>query len=158
MNVSANSINQQENTYTKLGIKLLINAQGTYTTLGGSLMPTEVLQAMTDAAGSFVSIEELQEKVGARIAALLKVPSAMVTAGAASAITVATAACMVREKPEAIDRLPDTDRLRNEVIIQKNHKCGYEPQCACLVQSSSGLKRSPSSKKRSIPTQRCSSS
>jgi L-seryl-tRNA(Ser) seleniumtransferase len=121
-------MNQPQNIYAKLGIKTLINAQGTYTTLGGSLMPPEVLQAMSDAAGWFVSIPELQEEVGARIAALLKVPAAMVTAGAASAITVATAACMVREKLEAIDQLPDTEGLRNEVVIQKAHKCGYEPQ------------------------------
>jgi uncharacterized pyridoxal phosphate-dependent enzyme len=125
-------MNQQRNIYANLGVKTLINAQGTYTTLGGSLMPPEVVQAMTEAAGWFVSIGELQEKVGARIAALLKVPSALVTAGAASAITVATAACMVRENPEAMDRLPDTLGLRNEVVIQKTHKCGYEPQMLLL--------------------------
>ena len=125
-------MHRPQNIYAKLGIKTLINAQGTYTTLGGSLMPSEVLQAMTDAAGWFVSIPELQEKVGTRIAALLKVPAAMVTAGAASAIAVATAACMARENPEAIDGLPNTDGFRNEVVIQKAHKCGYEPQMLLL--------------------------
>ena len=116
------------NIYARLGIKTVINGQGTYTTLGGSLMPPEVVQAMAEAAGSFVSITELQEKVGARIASLIGVPAAMVTAGAASAITVATAACMVRDDLAAIDRLPDTTGLKNEVIIQKAHHCGYEPQ------------------------------
>ena len=125
-------MNQPKNIYAALGIKTLINAQGTYTTLGGSLMPPEVIQAMSEAAGWFVSIPELEQKVGTRIAALLKVPSAMVTAGAASAITVATAACMVRENPDAIDKLPDTLGLRNEVVIQKAHKCGYEPQMLLL--------------------------
>ena len=95
-------------------------------------MPPEVVQAMTEAAGWFVSIAELQEKVGERIAGLLKVPAAMVTAGAASAITVATAACMTRENPAAIDKLPETAGLRNEVVIQKSHKCGYEPQMLLL--------------------------
>ena len=52
----------------------------------------------------------------------------MVTAGAASAITIATAVCMARDNLAAIDRLPDTDGLKNEVIIQKVHHCGYEPQ------------------------------
>ena len=75
-----------------------------------------------------MSIPELQEKVGARIAGLVGVPAAMVTAGAASAITVATAACMTRGDPAAMDRLPDTEGLKNEVIIQKAHHCGYEPQ------------------------------
>ena len=117
-----------QNTYARLGIKTVINGQGTYTTLGGSLMPPEVVQAMAEAAGSFVSITELQEKVGARIANLIGVPAAMVTAGAASAITIATAACMARDNLTAIDRLPDSDGLKNEVIIQKAHHCGYEPQ------------------------------
>ena len=119
-----------KNVYSRLGVKTLINAQGTVTVVGGSLMPPEVVQAMAEAAGWFVSIPELQEKVGARIAELLGVPAAMVTAGAASAITVATAACMTRDNLRAIDRLPETDGLRNEVILQKGHKSGYEPQMA----------------------------
>ncbi len=140
--------NQSKNIYANLGIKTLINAQGTYTALGGSLMPPEVLRAMTEAAGWFVSIPDLQEKVGARIAGLLKVPAAMVTAGAASAITVATAACMARDHPGAIDKLPETEGLRNEVVIQKSHKCGYEPQMLLLgaklvwVESHAELERS----------------
>jgi uncharacterized pyridoxal phosphate-dependent enzyme len=116
------------NIYARLGIKTVINGQGTYTALGGSLMPPEVVQAMADAAGSFVSITELQEKVGARIANLIGVPDAMITAGAASAITIATAACMARDDLAAIERLPDTEGLKNEVIIQKAHYCEYEPQ------------------------------
>jgi uncharacterized pyridoxal phosphate-dependent enzyme len=116
------------NIYARLGIKTVINAQGTYTALGGSLMPPEVVQAMAEAAGSFVSITELQEKVGARIAELIGVPAAMVTAGAASAISIATAACMARDDLAAIEHLPDSEGLKNEVIIQKAHHCEYEPQ------------------------------
>jgi L-seryl-tRNA(Ser) seleniumtransferase len=116
--------------YSRLGVKTLINAEGTVTVVGGSLMPPEVVQAMSEAAASFVSIPELQEKVGARIAELLAVPAAMVTAGAASAITVGTAACMTWDHLAAIDRLPLTDGLRNEVILQKGHKSGYEAQMA----------------------------
>ncbi len=125
-------MNQSKNIYANLGIKTLINAQGTYTVLGGSLMPQEVLQAMTEAAGWFVSIPDLQVKVGERIARLLDVPAALVTAGAASAITVATAACMTRDHPASIDKLPETEGLLNEVVIQKSHKCGYEPQMLLL--------------------------
>ena len=66
----------------------------------------------------------------ARIAELLGVPAAMVTAGAASAITVATAACIAWDHPESIGRLPETDGLRNEVILQKGHRSGYETQMA----------------------------
>jgi len=121
-------MSKDKNIYARLGVKTLINGQGTYTNLGGSVMPPEVVQAMAEAAGWFVSIPELQEKVGARVAALVGAPAAMVTAGAASAITVATAACMTWHNLAAIEQLPRTDGLPNEVIIQKGHRCGYEPQ------------------------------
>ncbi len=121
-------MNSGTSIYARLGIKPVINGQGTYTSLGGSLTPPEVLQAMAEAAGSFVSIDELQDKVGKRIAERIGVPAAMVTGGAASAITVATVACMTRDDPGAFSRLPDTLDLKNEVIIQKAHHCGYEPQ------------------------------
>jgi uncharacterized pyridoxal phosphate-dependent enzyme len=116
------------NIYTRLGVRTLINGQGTVTVVGGSLMPPEVVQAMSEAANWFVSIPELQEKAGARIAGLMGVPAAMVTAGAASSITVATAAYMTWDNLPAMDRLPDTNGLKNEVVIQKGHVSHYESQ------------------------------
>ncbi len=83
----------------------------------------------------------------ARIATLLGVPAAMVTAGAASAISVATASCMTRNETGAMERLPETDGLKNEVIIQKAHRSGYEPQILLTgaklvwVESQADLKR-----------------
>ncbi len=114
--------------YTRLGVKPVINGMGTVTVLGGSLMPPEVVQAMEDAARHFVSLPELQTKVGQRIAELLDVPAAMVTAGAASAITVATAACMTRGDKKRYAQLPDSSGMPNEVIQQKRHRHGYEAQ------------------------------
>jgi L-seryl-tRNA(Ser) seleniumtransferase len=114
--------------YTRLGVRHVINGMGTVTTMGGSLMPPEVVRAMAAAAGHFVSLPDLQLRVGARIAGLLGAPAAMVTAGATSAITVATAACVTRGDGAAVHRLPDTAGLRNEVVIQSAHRSGYEPQ------------------------------
>ncbi len=91
-------------------------------------MPPEVVRAMEDAAQSFVQLPELHRKVSARIAELLRVPAAMVTGGAASAITVATAACIARGEPDKLRRLPDTSGMKNEVIQQKTHRSGYEAQ------------------------------
>ena len=114
--------------YTRLGVKPLINGMGTVTVLGGSLMPREVVRAMEEASRHFVLVPELQAKAGARIADLLGVPAAMVTAGAASAIAVATAVAMTRGDLEKIAQLPDTTGLPFEVVQQKSHHCGYEPQ------------------------------
>jgi L-seryl-tRNA(Ser) seleniumtransferase len=117
-----------ESIYARLGIRPVINGVGTVTVLGGSLMPPEVLRAMEAAASQFVPLAELQEKVGARIAGLIGVPAAMVTSGAAAAITVATAACLAREDLTVLHRLPETSGIRNEVILQSAHRSGYEPQ------------------------------
>ena len=114
--------------HERLGVRPVINGMGNWTIVGGSLMPPEVLAAMAEAAVAFVSVPELREKVGARIAELLGVPAAMVTAGAASAISAATAACMTLDDPSAAARLPDSTGLRNEVILQHAHRTGYEPQ------------------------------
>jgi len=114
--------------YEHLGVRPVINGMGNWTIVGGSLIPPEVLRAMNEAAGAFVSIPELRAKAGERIAQLLGVPAAMVTAGAASAISVATAACMTLDDPSAVTRLPDASGLKNEVILQRAHRTGYEPQ------------------------------
>ena len=78
----------------------MINGVGTVTVLGGSIMPPEVVEAMVEASKHFIQLPELQKKVGERIAELLKVPAAMVSCGAASAITVATAACVAGGDPD----------------------------------------------------------
>src|SRR5437867_2433998 len=112
----------------KLNLRPVINGVGTVTILGGSIMPPEVVQAMAEASRFFVPLEELQQKVGDRIAELLQVPAAMVSCGAASAITVATAACVAGGDRRRLQKLPDTTGLRNEVVIQKSHRSGYEAQ------------------------------
>jgi D-glucosaminate-6-phosphate ammonia-lyase len=117
-----------ESVYARLGIRPVINGMGTYSVLGGSIMPPEVVGAMAEAARHFVTITELQQKVGSRLAGLLGVPAAMVTAGAASAITIATAACITRGDDGALHRLPDTTGLNSEIILQRSHRSGYEAQ------------------------------
>jgi L-seryl-tRNA(Ser) seleniumtransferase len=106
----------------------VINGIGTVTMLGGSIMPPEVTEAMQEAGQYFVPLADLQRQAGAHIAELVGVPAAMVTAGAASAITVGTAACIARGDPAKLDRLPDVTGMKYEVIQQKSHHCGYEPQ------------------------------
>jgi uncharacterized pyridoxal phosphate-dependent enzyme len=114
--------------YDLLGVKTVINAAGTLTTLGGSLMPPEVLAALTSAAQHFVDLEELQTRIGERIAALIGVEAALVTTGAAGAMLLGTAAAVTRGDRERIARLPDTTGMPNEVLTQKSHHTGYDHQ------------------------------
>jgi D-glucosaminate-6-phosphate ammonia-lyase len=114
--------------YETLGVRTVINAAGTLTNLGGSLMPPEVLAALTSAAQHFVDMEELQDRIGQRIAALIGVEAALVTTGAAGAMLLATAAAVTRGDPQRMVRLPDTLGMKNEVITQKSHHTGYDRQ------------------------------
>src|SRR6266581_1895497 len=112
--------------FKELGIKPFINAAGTYTTLTASLMQPEVVQAIEYASRQFVHLIALHDAVGQRIASLIGCEAAMVTAGAASALTLGTAACMTGTNEEFIRRLPDTTGMKTEVVIQKSHRYGYD--------------------------------
>lgn len=112
--------------FQELGVKPFINAAGTYTTLTASLMPREVMQAMEYASRKFYRLHDVQDAVGKRIAEMLEVEAAMVTSGAAGALTVGTAACLTGKDQKAILQLPDLTGLKSEVIVQKSHRYGYD--------------------------------
>jgi L-seryl-tRNA(Ser) seleniumtransferase len=118
----------QADVYEALGVKHVINATGTVTVLGGSLMPPEVIAAWASGARHFVNLLDLQDKVGRRIAKLVGVEAALVTTGAAGALQLATAAAVTRGDAPLIKRLPDTAGMRNEVVLQKAHHSCYDNQ------------------------------
>jgi len=127
-NGSTHKFDSSPEIYTRLGVRPVINAIGTVTVLGGVIMPPEVVAAMEEAGRHFVPMPELLEKSGEHIARLLGVEAAVVTTGAAGAITLATAACVTGTDAQKIRQLPDTRGMRNEVIMQKSHRSGYEAQ------------------------------
>ena len=104
-------------TYADLGVRPFINCRGTGTASGGSLMPEPVLEAMRQAAGSFVALETLQERVGERLARRIGVEAALVTCGAASGVQQAAAACLTGADAERVQRLPFTTGWRNRFVI-----------------------------------------
>jgi uncharacterized pyridoxal phosphate-dependent enzyme len=117
---------RKRNLLKELGVRPIINAAGTYTSLTASLMPPEVIQAWSYGARRYVRLDELHDAVGKRIAEMIGCEAAMVSAGAASALTLGTAACMTGTNQEFIRRLPDTAGMKTEVIIQKSHRFGYD--------------------------------
>src|SRR5271170_2007937 len=114
--------------YDKLGITKRINAAGTYTYLTGALMPPAVQAAVAEAAKHPVFLEDLGKAAGEYLARKLRCEGAMVTAGAASAVTLATAACMTAANgPAASHAIPtEMNGLKNEVIVQKAHRYDYD--------------------------------
>lgn len=112
--------------YKSLGITTRINAAACYTALGGSLMPPEVLQAMNDAAKSFISLHELQQKAGERIASLTKNEGAFITTGAAAGIVLSILACRTRGDLVEIQKIIDGNAKRSEVIMYAGHRIPYD--------------------------------
>jgi len=112
--------------FKELGIRPFINAAGTYTAMTASLMPPEVMDAINYASRHYVMLEELSEKVGERIAKLVKAEAAMVTSGAASALTLGTAGVLTGMDNQKMVDLPNLANMKSEVIIQKSHRFGYD--------------------------------
>ena len=112
--------------FKELGVRTFINAAGTYTMFTASLMRQEAMDAINYSSKHFVSLNELHDAVGKHIAELVHADAAMVTSGAASALTLATAGVLTQKNPEHIKNLPDLTGMKSEVIIQKTHRVGYD--------------------------------
>jgi D-glucosaminate-6-phosphate ammonia-lyase len=112
--------------YDELGLRTVINASGTLTRLGGSRMAPEVLAAMVDAAASFVPIDALQARAGEVIADITGAEAGYVVSGAAAGLSLGVAACVAGMDVTAMDRLPDTSGLKDEVVVQRGHRNAYD--------------------------------
>jgi L-seryl-tRNA(Ser) seleniumtransferase len=113
--------------YTDLGLKPVINANATLTKLGGSVMPPEVIAAMQEASRYHIDLEDLHNRVGARLAEITGNEAAMVATGAAAGIVLAVSACVARGDRAIAMQLPHTEALdKNEVIMFTSHRNGYD--------------------------------
>ena len=115
------------NLYEQLGVRPLINAATTYTAVGGSLMPTEVLEAMRDAAGRFVDMNELHARAGDELARLTRNEAAYVTPGCAAGIVLAVLACRTRGSLSRIAALPSSPEVPAEIVMHTAHRMPYDP-------------------------------
>ena len=115
--------------YDILGVGKFINAAGTYTALTSATMPPVVQAAVAEAAKHPVHLAELQQKSGEYIANKLKCEGALVSCGASSALSLATAACVQSANGCSAMDIPQeigTKFPKNEVIMMKAHRYGYD--------------------------------
>lgn len=107
----------ENNIYTRIGVRPLINARGHWTYLGSTLELPEVRAATEEAAKYFVDMYELNDAVGKRLAEISGAEYGMITAGVAAAMAAATAACLAGTDPQKIWQLPDTSGMKSEVVM-----------------------------------------
>jgi uncharacterized pyridoxal phosphate-dependent enzyme len=114
------------NIYQELGVEPLINASGSMTTLGGSIMDPQITDAMLAASRHFVDLYELHQAAGRRIAGLVGVEAAHVCACAAAGITLMAAACMAGTDQTKIARLPDSSGMKNRFVVHQAHRNPFD--------------------------------
>lgn len=109
----------------ELGLRKFINAAGTYTFMSGSLMHDEVVDAIRACSKEFVLLDDVQDKVGEKIAAICHAEAATVTAGCYSALVLGTAGVLTGMDQKKVEQLPNVDGLKSEILVQKTHNEGY---------------------------------
>lgn len=117
----------KESALKRFGIKPVIKASyGKMTVLGGSVLSPTVRQAMDDASRYFIDMEDLLNKSGQFISGITGSEDAYVTSGCAAAITLATAACMTGDDVEKMERLPNVEGMKYQVVIQSAQRYKYD--------------------------------
>ena len=85
--------------YEKNGIIPYINAHDTYTVYGGSRMAENTLQAMKEAAASFVDLKQMQIQLGKKAADF--------TNGAEGALLLCASICIAEDSEYYYRKLPE---------------------------------------------------
>ncbi|MEO6001017.1 MAG: aminotransferase class V-fold PLP-dependent enzyme [Chitinophagaceae bacterium] len=120
-------LSSKRDLFKELGVRTFINARGTITFMTGSLMHDYVLETIANSSKDFCMIDELQDKVGERIATMVHAEAATVTSGAFSALMLGMAGILTGTDKKKVSMLPRLEEggMKSEVIIQKNHTIEY---------------------------------
>jgi uncharacterized pyridoxal phosphate-dependent enzyme len=115
----------QDNLFTRIGVRPLINGRGTYTIISGSRSLPQVKQAMYEASNYFVQLDEMMDGIGAQLAKLTGAEWGIATTGCEAAICLATIACIAGTDVERCQALPYI-KGRDQVIIPKHSRNPYD--------------------------------
>ncbi|WYQ43723.1 DgaE family pyridoxal phosphate-dependent ammonia lyase [Bacillus sp. FSL W7-1321] len=124
--------------FAQLGLRKVINASGKMTALGASAVSDEVADALKRAAQDYVDIDEMMEFAGSVIAEYTGAEDGCPTCGAAAGIAIATASVITGKNLSLIERMPDSEGHRNEVIIQKGQQVHFGASIAQMVRIGGG--------------------
>lgn len=127
MPLSGFAVAPKRDLFKELGVRTFINGVGTLTYMTGSLMRDEVLEAINSSSKDFCLLDELQDKVGERIAKMVHSESAVVTSGAFSGLTLGLAGVLTGTDQKKVEELPHLEYtgMKSEVICQKGHDIVY---------------------------------
>lgn len=116
----------EESIYEDLGVPRVVNAAGTKTRIGGSLIRPEAVEAMQNAATGFVRLSDLQARASELIADVTGAEAGYVTSGAEAGLLLGAAAAIAGHNLEVMNQLPDTDGVADEIVMYRTHRTGYD--------------------------------
>jgi D-glucosaminate-6-phosphate ammonia-lyase len=111
--------------YGAAGLKPVVNVSGTMTSLGASIAAPEVIDAAAAILPRFGVLSELHARASRAVAEATGAEAGFITASASAGITLAIAAAMTGPDLSRIEQLPDTEGMKNRVILQAGHSCDY---------------------------------
>ncbi len=115
------------NVYERLGVRPVVNAVGTQTRLGGTIMCPEAVEAMVEASRADVAIEDLQAAASRVIARHTGAEAGLVTSGAFAALALGTGACITGLDVARMNRMPrHAYEAGCEVVICRHHRNSYD--------------------------------
>ena len=120
------SHSSNQTVFEHLGVTPVINACGIYTDLGGSMISPTVWEAMEQANQYYLSMPDLLDRTGERIAELMGAEAGRITPGASAAIALSVSACMTGNDGNKWEQLPHTEGLKNEVLMFRSQIPGYK--------------------------------
>lgn len=124
--------------FKRLGLKQVINASGKMTALGASAVSEEVAQTLKEASQDYVDIDEIKELTGTVIAEVTGAEDGCPTSGAAAGIAISTAAVIAGKNLTHIEKLPNSDGLKNQVIVQKGQQIHFGASIAQMISLGGG--------------------
>ena len=125
MNMRESNTMPKDDIRSRLGLRPVINVSGTMTSLGASIVVPQAVEAVAAILTEFVELGDLHRRASTVIAELTGAEAGFITASCSAAISLAVAAAMTGPDLAAIERLPETTDLKNEVLIQSGHMVSY---------------------------------
>lgn len=129
-----------ENIYSKNGLQAVINASGRMTKLGVSTISEGVGEALVEAAGNYVVIDDLYVYAGRKIGSMIGTEDACVTSSASAGIALAVASLIcggnLQKVKHLYDILPTTPK--REVILLKGQNVDFGAPIAEMIQVGGG--------------------
>jgi D-glucosaminate-6-phosphate ammonia-lyase len=111
--------------HAKYGLTPVINLSGPLTSFGTSISSPAVCESAADSLRHHWDMDELFRCAGEVVARWSGAEAGTLTACSASGITLTVAACMTGPDLGKVARLPSTDGMKHEVVIQKGHSVNF---------------------------------